>query len=100
MNKAQIIEMTHAEEIMRAVADFTKKKSEDTFSRKEIRDQIGVDHDTWMSSYTAIFQGMRSDHPGRAPQVGKRFKKAFQRVEYGRYTLTGYGKELLKEFDI
>jgi hypothetical protein len=100
MDKTHISEITHAEEIMHAVAKVIKKKKKDTFSRKEIRDQIGVDHDTWMSGYTAIFQGMRSDHPGRAPQVGKRFNNVFQQVEYGRYALTEYGKELLKEFDV
>ncbi len=55
--------MTHTEEIMRAVATLVKQKGKSIFSRKEIRDQIGVSQDKWMSGYTATFQGMRSDSP-------------------------------------
>ena len=91
--------MTHAEEIMRVAATLIKKKGEDIFSRKEIRDKIGISHDKWMSGYVSIFQGMRIDHPGGAPNIGKRFKNAFRRVEFGRYILTDYGKKLLKEFN-
>ena len=90
--------MTHTEEIMRAVAVLMKEKASNTFSRKEVRDQIGVSLDRWMSGYTAVFQGMRSDHPGGAPQVGARFKGVFRRVKRGTYTLTDYGKRLLEEF--
>lgn len=91
--------MTHAEEIMRAVATLIRRKSENIFSRKEIRDQIGISHDKWMSGYTAIFQGMRSDHPGGAPEVGRRYKNIFRQVEHGKHTITEYGKQILKEFN-
>lgn len=99
MNILRKERMTHAEEIMWAVVTILKKEDKDTFSRREIRDKIGVKHDRWMSGYTAIFQGMRSDHPGKAPDVGKKFKKVFRRIECGIYTLTEYGKQLLKEFE-
>jgi len=91
--------ITHTEEIMRAVAILIKKEGKNTFGRREIRDQIGIKHDKWMLGYTAIFQGMRSDHPGKAPNVGKKFKNVFRRIEHGVYILTDYGKQLLKEFE-
>lgn len=91
--------MTRAEEIMRAVATIVKREGKNIFSRREIRDQIDVSQDKWLSSYTAIFQAMRSDHPGGAPEVGPRFKGVFRQIKYGRHTLTDYGKQLLKEFD-
>lgn len=91
--------MTHAEEIMRAVAVLVKQEGKNIFSRREIRDQIGVSQHTWLHSYTAIFQGMRSDHPGGAPRIGARFRGVFRRVEYGRYALTDYGEHILTEFD-
>jgi len=74
--------MTHAEEIVQAVAVLIKQGM-NIFSRKDVRDQIGVGHDVWMSGYTAIFQGMRIDHPGRAPSVSSKFKNVFKRVEHG-----------------
>ena len=91
------MEMTHAEEIMHAVAALVKQGKK-IFSRREIRDQIGVDQDKWMASYTAIFQGMRADQPGGAPKVGSIFKGVFLQVERGIYSLTEYGGQLLKEF--
>jgi hypothetical protein len=57
-----------------------------------------VEADTWLNGYTAIFQGMRIDHPGRAPAVGERFSAAFCRVPHGRYKLTDKGKRLAREF--
>jgi len=91
--------MTHAEEIMRAVVTLVKQKGKDTFSRREIRDQIGVSQERWMSGYTAIFQAMRRDQSGGAPEVGTKFKGVFQQVEHGKHTLTDYGKQLLSELD-
>ncbi len=89
--------MTNAEKIIRAVARLVSQNSNSTFSRKEVRDQIGVNHIEWMNGYTAIFQGMREDHPGRAPAVGERYKRVFRRVERGKYVLTNYGRELLRQ---
>ncbi len=90
--------MTHAEEIMRAVAWLVRQEGKDTFSREEIRQRIGVSRDEWDAGYTAIFQAMREDHPGGAPPIGAGFKGVFRQVEHGRHTLTAYGKELLQEF--
>jgi len=90
--------MTRPEEIMHAVAVLVKM-GKNIFTRKEVRDQIGISHHDWLYRYTAVFQGMRIDHPGGAPEVGKKFKGVFQRVERGKYILTAHGKQLLKEFD-
>lgn len=87
--------MTIAEEILQAVSTLVREHGKKVFSRKDIRDQIGVDQDTWLSSYTAIFQSMRVDHPGGAPPVGKRCKGVFKRLSHGKYTLTEYGEKLI-----
>ena len=86
--------MTHAEEIMQAIKTLVGQEKR-VFSRKDVRDQIGVDHDTWMAGYTAIFQGMRVDQPGGAPKVESRFKGVLERVERGQYRLTDRGKLLI-----
>ena len=72
--------MTHAEEIMRAVAAIVNQDDRVVFTRQQIREQIGIDQDTWMSGYTAIFQGMRADQPGGAPNVESKLKGVFRRV--------------------
>ena len=90
--------MTHAETIIRAVATLVKREGKDVFTRKEIRKQIGVTRDEWLASYTAIFQGMRADQPGGAPDVEARFKNVFGQVEHGKHILTDYGRQLLQQF--
>jgi hypothetical protein len=90
--------MTRAEEIMQAVATLVWHEGKSTFTRDEIRRRIGIDRDRWMSSYTATFQGMRSDQPGAAPRVRAGLRGVFQRVERGRYTLTDRGRHLLQKF--
>jgi len=80
---------------LQAVSILVKEHGKKVFSRKDIRDQIGIDQHTWLYGYTAIFQGMRVDHHGGAPAVGKRYEGVFQQVSYGKYTLTEYGKELI-----
>ncbi len=87
--------MTRAEEILQAVSTLVKEHGKEVFSRKDIRALIGLDPDTWLSSYTAIFQGMRVDQPGGAPPVGKRYKGVFRQVGHGKHTLTEYGKQLI-----
>ncbi|GAG37841.1 unnamed protein product, partial [marine sediment metagenome] len=69
------------------------------FARMDIRDELGLPHEEWLYGYTAIFQGMRIDHPGGAPKVGLKFEGAFKRVSYGLYELTEYGEKLIKEYD-
>jgi len=87
--------MTHAEKILFGVAILVRKKGKSTFSRKDVRDQLGLKHLDWMAGYTAIFQGMRIDQPGRAPLVGERYVGVFKRIERGLYTLTPYGRSLV-----
>ncbi len=86
--------MTHTEQIMQAVADLVYQDHKTVFSRKEVRDRIGVSHAEWMAGYTAIFQGMRKDQPGGAPLVASRFQGIFHRIMRGRYALTDYGKRV------
>lgn len=89
--------MTHAEEIIQAVAKLVGQ-GKNLFTRKEVRDEIGVSQHEWLYRYTAIFQGMRTDHPGGAPEVGERFRGVFQRIERGKYALTDYGKRLVNQY--
>jgi len=88
--------MTHAEEIMRAVAMLVKS-GRTSFSRKNVRDQLGLNRKEWVYCYGPIFQGMR-EQPGKAPRVDERFKGVFRRVRYGRYVLTPKGEQLAREF--
>jgi len=90
--------MTHAEEIARAVASLIKKKKI-PFARMDIRDELGLSPKGWLYGYTAIFQGMRVDQPGGAPDVGLKFEGIFKRVSHGLYVLTEYGEELVEEYD-
>jgi hypothetical protein len=90
--------MTHPEQIMAAVADLTGAQDSKEFSRDDVRRRIGVERDAWMSGYTAVFQGMRCDHPGGAPGVSERFKAVFRNVRRGQYVLTPKGKGLASEF--
>jgi len=91
--------VTHAEQIMEAVAFLIYHEGKNSFSRKEIRDRIGISQEEWHSGYTAIFQGMRGDQPGKAPRVTKRYRGVFRQVRHGEHTLTVYGKRLLKEWN-
>jgi len=89
--------LTRAEEIIKAVAILWGEGNH-TFSRRDIRDQIGVTPKKWLSGYTAIFQGMRTDHPGGAPRVNSNFQNVFRRIRRGEHTLTDYGERLLREY--
>lgn len=90
--------MTIPEEILQAVSILVKKHGMKTFGRKDIREQIGVDKHRWHYSYSPTFQGMRIDHPGRAPDVGEEYKGIFRQVKYGIHTLTEYGKEMISKY--
>ena len=72
--------MARAEEIIRAVASLWREGNH-TFSRKDVRDQIGVSQEKWLSGYTAIFQGMRADHPGVLHQLIVNFRMYFDRLD-------------------
>ncbi len=90
--------MTIPEQILKAAAELVLHEGKTTFTREEIRQKIGVDREQWVASYSPIFQGMRADQPGGAPNVGVRFKGIFQQVEHGKHTLTEHGKQMIREF--
>lgn len=52
-------EATHAGQILGAVAHIVLQEGRRTFTRKVVRDKIGLSADEWMAGYTAIFQAMR-----------------------------------------
>ena len=89
--------MTHAEQILQAVAAIIGKNENAVFSRNDVRAVAGVDREDWQASYIPIFQGMRSDHPGGAPNVGQKYKNVFERVAHGKHTLTDYSRKLMAE---
>lgn len=97
MENKEIRNMSRAEEIIRAVVSLWREGN-NIFSRKDVRDQIGVSQEKWLSGYTAIFQGMRADRPGGAPLVSSEFQDVFRQVRRGKHTLTDYGKKLLEEY--
>ena len=86
--------MTHAEQIFRA-AVVVARKNNGIFTRDKVRQQIGVSRDRWMAGYTAIFQGMRSDHPGGAPDPGPMFRNVFCRLEHGKFQFSDNGEALI-----
>ena len=87
---------TNAGRILCAAAALAGADRRKTFSRKEVREYLGLDNRTWQSSYTAIFQGMRDDHPGGAPQVGAMYTGVFHRVDHGTYELSAKGRQLVE----
>lgn len=89
--------MTHAEQMMVAVKRLVEVEGQRVFTRDEVRQVAEISREEWMSGYTAIFQAMRSDHPGGAPPIGARFQGVFKRVARGKYVLTEYGRQLLTE---
>lgn len=92
----QDVRATQVDQIIRAVAELVLQDGKEDFSRADIRERIGVDRDKWLRSYSPTFQGMRVDQPGRAPQVGARYKGVFRQIEHGRHTLTPYGRQLIE----
>jgi hypothetical protein len=90
--------MTTAEEILKAVSFLVKEKGMKTFRRADIKKQIGADEKRWENNYDPTFQGMREDEPGRAHNVGEKYRRIFRRVSYGVHTLTEYGKEMIKKY--
>ena len=87
---------TNAGRIFCAAAALAGADRRKTFSRKAVREYLGLDNRTWQSSYTAIFQGMRDDHPGGAPQVGATYTGVFHRVDHGTYELSAKGRRLVE----
>jgi hypothetical protein len=98
VGQAEGTALTHAEQIIRAVARLVGGSGEGTFSRDEVRRQVEVSREEWESGYTAIFQAMREDEPGGAPSVGAKYRGVFRQVERGRHTLTEYGGQLVSQY--
>ena len=92
--------MTIAEQILLAVAKVVAFDAESIFSREDIRNQAGVRREDWDASYSPIFQGMRIDQPGGAPNVGVKYKSVFEQVEHGKHTLTDYGRKIIAELEV
>ncbi len=89
--------MTHCEQIYRAIINIIRS-GQQIFQRVNVRDELGLDHDTWMSGYVSIFQGMRDDHPGGAPDVKDELKNVLHRVGRGQYVLTDYGRSIMDQY--
>ena len=83
---------THADRIFFAAVALAGEAGQETFTRKMVRDRLGVDAHAWQSGYTAIFQGMRDDHPGKAPRVHDTAVGVFHRVKRGTYKLSTTGR--------
>ncbi len=83
---------TNASRILRAATDLAGADRKGTFSRKAVREHLGLSSRQWQSGYTAIFQGMRDDHPGGAPAVGALYSGVFHRVGPGTYALSDKGR--------
>ena len=88
---------THAGGILYAAAALAGADGSATFSRKAVCEYLGLNNRVWQSGYTAIFQGMRDDHPGGAPKVGDSYSGVFHRVDQGTYELSAKGRRLANQ---
>ena len=91
--------MTIAEEILSAVDVLVNEEQKSVFTRVDIREKAGVGSEKWSASYNPVFQSMRSDQPGGAPQVRQSFRNVFEQVERGRHRLTDYGSQLINNLE-
>jgi len=91
------VKITHAERILAAVAAVAERRKNAVFTRDEVRRQAGISRKEWDASYSPVFQAMRTDQPGGAPNVAARFKGVFQQVAHGKHKLTEYGLKLVRE---
>lgn len=91
----QVPETTHAEQILQALRILTGNERGAIFTRQQVRDCLNISPERWSAGYTAIFQAMRSDHPGGAPQIANRYEGIIERINRGEYRLTAKGKKLL-----
>lgn len=90
--------MTIPEEIMQGVTKIVMQNGKTTFTRAEIRKQLGIEEGIWNASYNPTFQGMRLDQPGGTPKVNEKFRDVFRQIKHGEHTLTEYGKQLIEAF--
>lgn len=87
---------TNAARIFHAAVALAGADGRKTFTRKVVREYLGLSNRAWQSGYTAIFQGMRDDHPGGAPQVGASYSGVFHRVDHGIYEFSPKGRRLVE----
>jgi len=91
--------MTHAGQIFKA-AVVVCRRNKGIFKREQVWRQIGVNREKCEPGYTAIFRGMRNDHPGGAPDPGSIFRSVFRQIELGKYQLgkdgAGFALDLSK----
>lgn len=85
-------EMTHAEEILQALRILTEPDNGAVFTRNDVRECLGISQERWLAGYTAIFQAMRSDHPGGAPHIASCYTGIIERIRRGEYRLTPKGR--------
>lgn len=77
---------SHAAQIYRAALALVNSGNT-TFTRDDVRRYLDLSSEEFQNGYTAIFQGMRIDHPGGAPKVGKAYRGVFRQIKRGVYEL-------------
>ena len=87
---------THAAQIFSAAVALAGREYSKTFSRMSVRDRLRLTNREWQAGYTAIFQGMRDDHPGGAPPVSEEYSVVFHRTGQGVYEFSEKGRSLAK----
>ena len=88
--------MTMAGRLLRAVRELNRS-GQSTVTRAEVFEELGVTTRAEKDSYSAIFQGMRVDHPGGAPEVDAAYSDTLKRVSRGQYVLTTKGAYFFKD---
>lgn len=87
---------TIAEALLSAVGRVVGSERKKIFSRADVREAASVERRWWEKSWNPIFQGMRIDHPGRAPLQAKKHRGVLRRLSHGRFKLTSYGWQLVR----
>lgn len=90
--------MTLAEQIFRA-ALIVSRQNNGVITRELVRQKICVNREKWNYSYSPIFQGMRDDHPGGAPDPGPIYRNVFHRIAHGKYQLSKIGQDLARKLN-
>jgi Flp pilus assembly protein TadD len=88
-------ELTHIEKMLIGVHRTVFLEGRSQFSTDCIRRALGLSVEEWRSGYAAIFQAMREDDSGGAPQLSTKYRGVFRQVRRNVYTLTPYGHQLV-----
>jgi len=91
--------MTNIEKIFIAAKTIFVDHKQSTFSRNDIRKQLGLSTHRWDMSFTSLFQGMVDNVPPLKFKIRPKFRNVFTRVDKGLYEFTNYGLSLFNEFD-